>query len=62
MFSKNPFVTVGVRNVGSNNCVSVEFLEQVEQLSAHDCELIANFQEEIVDRGIGVSRYLALYE
>lgn len=46
----------------SNNCVSVEFLEQVEQLSAHDCELIANFQEEIVDRGIGVSRYLALYE
>ena len=46
----------------SNNCVSEEFLEQVEQLSHHDCQLIANFQEEIVERGVGVSRYLALYE
>lgn len=46
----------------SNNCVSEEFLEQVEQLSPPNYWLITNFQEEIIERGIGVSRYLALHE
>ncbi len=46
----------------SNNCISEEFLEQVEQFSPLDCWLIADYQEEIADRGVGISRYCALHE
>ena len=46
----------------SNNCISEEFLEQVEQFSPLDCWLIADYQEEIADRGVGASRYCALHE
>ncbi|GJD23969.1 hypothetical protein RIVM261_089250 [Rivularia sp. IAM M-261] len=46
----------------SNNCVSEEFFEQMEQLAPPDCLLIKDFQEPIVDRNVGISRYYALYE
>ncbi|BAZ17609.1 leucine rich repeat variant [Calothrix sp. NIES-4071] len=46
----------------SNNCVSEEFFEQMEQLSPPDCLLIKDFQEPIIQRNVGISRYYALYE
>lgn len=46
----------------SNNCVSEEFFEQMEQLSPPDCLLIKDSQEPIVERNVGISRYYALYE
>ncbi|BAY82611.1 leucine rich repeat variant [Calothrix parasitica NIES-267] len=45
----------------SHNCVSQEFLEGVEHLLLH-CWVISDYQEEIVDRGVGISRYSALHE
>ncbi|MEM7715181.1 MAG: HEAT repeat domain-containing protein [Cyanobacteria bacterium P01_A01_bin.68] len=46
----------------SNNCITEEFIEEVEQLSPPRCLLISDYQEEIVDRGVGISRYSALHE
>jgi hypothetical protein len=46
----------------SNNCITEEFLEEIEQLSPPRCLLISDFQEEIADRGVGISRYFALHE
>ncbi|MGB3759976.1 MAG: HEAT repeat domain-containing protein [Rivularia sp. (in: cyanobacteria)] len=46
----------------SNNCITEEFLEEIEQLSPPRCLLIPDFQEEIADRGVGISRYFALHE
>ncbi|MEL6164771.1 MAG: hypothetical protein AAFR37_13755 [Cyanobacteria bacterium J06628_3] len=46
----------------SNNCISEEFIEEVEKFSLLDYWLIADNQEEIAGRGVGVSRYLAIHE
>ncbi len=45
----------------SNNCISEDFLEQIEQFSPLNCSLIADFQEKIVYT-YGASRYYALHE
>ncbi|MBW4509655.1 MAG: HEAT repeat domain-containing protein [Scytonematopsis contorta HA4267-MV1] len=46
----------------SHNCVSEESIEEAEELLQLGCCLIAYSQEEMIDCGVGISRYCALYE